>query len=116
MPRRVRAITLARSARYAFPSPGATLISLEALQVNGSLALYAIFKSGEVVSIDPQTGATTTVANLLSTSADGATVSGALTVDPEAATMCVQFGTLLSVALALGSFARVQEEECRNCH
>ena len=74
--------------RFAFPAPGATLVSLEALQVNGSLALYAIFKSGEVVSIDPQTGATHTVANLVSTE-DGATVTGALTVDTETATMCV---------------------------
>ena len=73
--------------RYAFPSEGATLISLEALQVNGSLALYAIFKSGEVVSVDPQTGATRTVANLLSTSAEETTVSSALTVDPATATL-----------------------------
>eukprot|EP00040_Diaphanoeca_grandis_P008908 m.46837 g.46837 ORF g.46837 m.46837 type:complete len:378 (-) comp20345_c0_seq2:130-1263(-) len=66
--------------KYAFPSSESQLVGIETARVNGALVLFAVFKSGEVVTVDLKTGATTSVAALCDVNA--MFVSHAITVDP----------------------------------
>lgn len=50
--------------RYAYPESEATLVGLHVYTAAGNVTVLAIFENGQIVKINPATGATKTVANI----------------------------------------------------